>query len=457
MERVLRLAFVTVVMVPIMAPAMAAERVMPNDFHYLGAFRLPQGDERPDTFAYGGNAMSYNSNGDPSGKNDGFPGSLFISGHDRMAYGELPDGGKIAEVSIPRAVRTKTFAEMARAEFLQQFHNVAKGQFAGFDELPRMALQYLDTPATGPKLHIAWGQHFEPDVPQPTHAWLQPDLEHPEFTGTWFIGNRTPYAVNDYMFEIPAAWADAHAGGRYLATGRFRDGGWSGMGPSLFAYRPWTDDAGTPARPGTHLEDIALLHYESSRNTESIERAMKGYQHPDQWTGGAWLTTKSGKTGVMFAGTKATGAKFWYGFVNPGAAGAPCVFAPVVEEYTACRLADGSPCPPDDLVECEGHNDARGWWSAGYNARFILYDPDDFAAVASGRMKPWEPQPYAALDIDEHLFLKMPEWDADYFGRGAPREYRVDSVAYDRDNGLLYVLEPFADESRPIVHVWQVK
>jgi hypothetical protein len=30
-------------------------------------------------------------------------------------------------------------------------------------------------------------------------------------------------------------------------------------------------------------------------------------------------------------------------------------------------------------------------------------------------------------------------------------------VAYDRDNGRLYVLELFADDVKPVVHVWQVQ
>ncbi len=75
---------------PLAAQDNASPRVEPKDFQYLGAFRLPDGDERPRTFEYGGSAMTFNPDGDPAGADDGFPGSLFIMGHDRMAYGELP-------------------------------------------------------------------------------------------------------------------------------------------------------------------------------------------------------------------------------------------------------------------------------------------------------------------------------------------------------------------------------
>lgn len=38
-------------------------------------------------------------------------------------------------------------------------------------------------------------------------------------------------------------------------------------------------------------------------------------------------------------------------------------------------------------------------------------------------------------------------WQGHYLG----------GIAYDRENGLLFVLELFGDEDKPIVHVWQVE
>jgi len=66
----------------------AVIRLQPADVSYLGAFRLPGDGERPETFAYGGNAMTFDPGGDSAGSDDGFPGSLFITGHERMPYGE---------------------------------------------------------------------------------------------------------------------------------------------------------------------------------------------------------------------------------------------------------------------------------------------------------------------------------------------------------------------------------
>lgn len=430
--------------------------VQPGDLQYLGAFRLPDGAARPRTFEYGGNAMTFNPSGDPGGANDGFPGSLFVMGHERLPYGELPDGNQVAEITIPAPSLARNLAELPQASFLQDFANVAQGYFTQLDEIPRVGMTYLTHPATGAKIHLAWGQHLQPDPPDASHAWFDPNLAAPNLRGTWFIGNQSLYSVNGYLFEIPGAWANQYSGGRVLATGRYKDGGWSGMGPALFAYKSW-DDTGAPAPSGAHLPETTLLLYAKSTETENIERALNGYQHADEWEGGAWLTTSSGASAVIFAGTKSNGTKYWYGYVNPAGAELPCVDGEMVGQFTVCRLANGAPCPPSDLVECAGHTSYRGWWTTRWDAQILFYNPDDLARVASGQLQAWEPQPYAILDLDDVLFLNPAGIETEMLGVGVQRRYRIGDVAYDRANGLLYILELFAEDAKPIVHVWSVR
>ncbi len=443
--------------VPMVRAEATTSRLAPSDLTYLGAFRLPDVGERPQTFAYGGNAMTFRPGGDPGGASDGFPGSLFVTGHDRIPFGELPDGDQLAEVGIPEPGLSRQVDDLPVAPLLQGFRDVTGGLFAGLDEIPRVGLLYLDRPETGPKLHVAWGQHLQPDPPAPSHAWCDPALATPSPRGAWFLGDESPYAVNGYLLEIPAAWADVHAAGRVIGTGRYRDGGWSGMGPALFAYRPWTDAAGTPPPAGTRLADTALLRYATSVETDRIERSLSGYQHADEWEGGAWVTTASGRSAVVFAGTKGIGARYWYGYVNPAGADLPCVDGAFVGQFPVCRMADGSPCPPADLVECAGHTSNRGWWSSRFAARLLFYDPADLARVAAGGLSPWEPQPYASLDLDDRLYLNPSRVDEDELGTGVQRRYRIGDVAFDRASGLLYLLELFADGARPVVHVFRAR
>jgi hypothetical protein len=432
-----------------------SQTIQPTDFEYLGAFRLPGGDDRPKTFAYGGNAMTFNPDGDPSGPNDGFPGSLFITGHDRLAYGDLPDGDQVAEVTIPVPVQSKDLDQLNTATFEQDFQNVFQGMFTTLAEIPRVGMLYLHRPETGSKLHVCFGQHFQEDAAHvASHAWIEPTLSSPNPKGTWYIGDQSLYSVNGYMFEVPASWADTHVGGRYIATGRYRDGGWSGQGPALFAYKPWTDASGAPAAAGTHLDEAVLLLYENSMNTtDVVTHSLAGYQHADEWEGGAWITTSAGSTAVLFAGTKGTGAKYWYGWVNPAGPGHPCVETEMIGQFPLCRNADGTQC---DEVGCTGHNDYRGWWSSSFEARFILYDPTDLARVASNEIQPWQPQPYATIGIDDSLLLNPMHVEEDMLGTGVQRKTRIGDVAYDRANNLLYVLELFADGAKPVVHVWRI-
>jgi hypothetical protein len=434
--------------------------VQPVDFQYLGAFRLPGGFDRPATFSYGGNAMTFNPSGDPSGSPDGFPGSLFITGHERMPYGELPNGNQFAEVNIPVPVLSKNPDALNTAGFMQEFRDAAQGLFTTYDEIPRIGILYLSTPVTGPRIHIAWGQHFHESLEDqaPTHAWISPNLSSPNPHGTWYIGNQSLYSVNGYMFEIPVLWADTNAYGRYVGTGRYRDGGWSGQGPQLFAYSPWIDSSGTPAASGTHLQETVLLRYVSSTETEDVvSHSLNGYQHTDEWEGGAWVTTTTGKSGVLFAGTKGTGAKYWYGWAHPAGPEYPCIETDFLGQFTLCRNANGTPCPDGDLTGCQDHSEYRGWWGTRFDAQFILYDPANLARVASGEIETWVPQPYAIIDIDDYLLNNPSGVEQGMLGTGVQRRYRIGDVAYDRSNDLIYVLELFADETKPVVHVWRVR
>ena len=149
---------------------------------------------------------------------------------------------------------------------------------------------------------------------------------------------------------------------------------------------------------------------------------MTGYHHSDEWSGAAWLTAGD-RAAVVFAGTKGLG-DCWYGFAD------------------GTVWPDDPPYPPIP----DPPYDQRGWWSDRFAARLLFYDPADLAAVADGKMAAHAPQPYATLDIDQHLFRNRQEWQKE----------RLGAAAYDRPHGLLYILELFADGDAPLVHVWRV-
>jgi hypothetical protein len=406
--------------------------IQPSDLAYRGAFRLPEAGGSCD-WTYSGHAMTYYPDGDPDGPNDGFPGSLFAVGNDAECQ-------HLSEISIPKPVisRSKNPSELETAATLQDFSDIRRGTFGEFQNLvlPRVGLEYL--PAQGSqktgKLHFCWAQHIQ-DF-EPSHGWCELDLSNPRTAGPWKFGSHTNYVTNDYLFEIPKEWANANAPGQYLASGRAREGPWSGRGPALFAYAPWKD-GNPPARNATLSAITPLLLYGTQdpgtpEIVSNASMAMKNYQESDHWYGGAWLTAGN-DAAVILVGTKAIG-KSWYGFSNG-----------VVWSYD-CADRDPPTCPEYPPWP----HDNRGFWADGYKAQIIFFDPADLAAVAKGAKRTFEPQPYATLDITRYLF--DPEIDVKRYRRDL-----VGATCFDRQRGLIYTLERQADGEKSLVHVWEVK
>ena len=389
------------------------QRLQPGEVVYHGAFRLPDGSGGS-SWEYSGDAMAYYPNSDPSGPPDGYPGTIFGVGHDWQKY--------VSEISIPAPVISLSHNpdELNTATTAQEFRDVRAGvgSLNVLQEMPRVGMEYLPAQGsqTSAKLYLCWGGHLQDEEEcVASHMWCDLDLSNSR--GAWWIGDYSPYSVNDYMFEIPEAWANANTPGMLLATGRFRDGGWSGQGPALFACGPWNQ--GNPPAPDTVLPATRLLLYSSTATDEPPYHTLDNYHHADEWTGGAWLTAGE-QAAVVFIGTKGWG-DCWYG------------------------LPDGTVWPDEPPFPSDPEGQ-RGWWSTGFVAQMIFYDANDLAAVARGTMPPHGPQPYATLDIDQYLYGVV----------GAQQKSHVAAACFDRERGYLYVFEPRADGDKSLVHVWAV-
>jgi hypothetical protein len=322
-----------------------------------------------------------------------------------------------SEITIPVPVNSpsKDVNELNTAGNLQQFQEVWGDMYSeeiGPYDLLRAGLAYLPAQGdqTAAKLYFGLANHDVggDDDTGPTHGWCELDLADPQTAGIWSVGGYKKYVTADYLFEIPQSWADDYVSGQYLATGRFRDGGQGAEGPSIFAIAPWDD--GNPPDDGATVSATPLLLYQSFYETNPV--SMTGYHHSDEWSGATWLTT-SDKHAVIFVGTKGQG-DCWYG----------------------CK--DGSHDP--DCPE-------RGWWSTNFVGQMLFYDPADLAAVAAGTMAPHDPQPYATMNIDEYLYHITEDQQKGHLG----------AAAFDRQRDLLYVAEPFGDDDKPLIHVWQVE
>ena len=407
--------------------------IYPADFQYKGAFRLPV-EPQDDSWGYSGYALTYFPDGDNNGDEDHYPGSLFILGHDQI--------NMVAEINIPipQITEKDNLDKLPYAQLLQPFLDPTQGMFSDL-EIPRIGLAYLPPQGnqTTGKLYFCFGQHFQFEQ-APSHGWSELNLSSPDPAGPWTISQYTNYTTNDYLFEIPEEWSEIYTPGLRLATGRFRDGSWSGLGPALFAIGPWEE--GNPPSPGTTLQQVVplLLYGENVPGVPEIsvetDNQMQSYSEPDEWSGGEWLITGNSidgyKSSVIFVGTKAEGSS-WYGFSNG-------VEYPISGD-------------PDDVypeVPPWPHDD-RGWWSDKVSAQILFYDPLDLGAVTRNEMETWDPQPYATMILDDYLY--DPGYD---YERG--KRYLLGGVAYDRENGLLYIVERMADAGeRSLIHVFQLE
>lgn len=384
--------------------AIPSELLSQSNFTYLGAFRVPDGPSEIKSFNYGGHSMTYFPDGDSQGTNDGFPGSLFITGH---AWEH-----QLAEISIPTPVNSaaKNLQELNRALLLQDFTNIISVENL---EIPRTGLAFLRKQGNQmtDKIHFCWGFHMQDGPADLTHGWCQTNLSDPGTAKGWYLQGHPYYiqnmSTNDYMFEIPQSWAAVYSPGMRLASGRFRDGGWSGQGPALFAIGPWNH--GNPPPYGSGIENIPLLLYTSTMDQEGGE-VLDGYHHSDEWSGAVWLTAGN-RAAVIFIGTKGFG-NCWYGNQE-------------------------GPC-----LEC----DDRGWWSNEFRGLILFYDPADLAQSAQGLISPGKPQPYTSMEIDGYF----------YSLNSIQQKHHTGACTFDRTNGLLYILEYQGDGDKCLVHVFRV-
>ncbi|MBU0590912.1 hypothetical protein KKF81_06010 [Candidatus Micrarchaeota archaeon] len=405
-------------------PSIHTNVIEPADLVYLGAFKLP-GPSGGSDWTWSGRAATFYPGGDSSGVEDGFPGSIYAVGNDQDQM--------ISEVNIPIPVISRNIDDLNTATTLQPFSDVRQNSFPEITDFAYPAMEYLpaqDGQISG-KLYLAWGFHLFESTNVNTHSWCELDLSDPRTPSAWSIEGYTPFLTADYLFEIPTDWAAENTPNMRLATGRFREGVWSGRGPALFAYGPWIE--GNPPAAGSEVPVIPLLLY-GVQEPGALEitsydyTEMENYCAADQWTGGAWLT-KDDKSAVVFVGTHGVG-DCWYGF------------------------SDGTVWPYDGpYPETPAWpHDQRGFWADSIESQIIFYDPADLAAVASGSMENWEPQPYATLNLDQYLYNP-----GHYYESSDSKRELVRAVAFDRENGLLYVFEFRADdEGNSIVHVLRV-
>ena len=398
--------------------------IHPSGIRYLGAFRLP------DAVRWGGEMLGYHPDGDGGstgpGAADGHPGSLFTSNIN------TPEQGFVGEFSIPSPVRSASPGGLNEAGTLQAPVDIRPANVTAWPYVDIWQGDLCPVASAGSvpdALYSTWGYYYQVggDKTASLSRCAAENLAAGPYNGAWNIGpaGGAPIdaALNDYLFLLPEDWANANTAGRRLVTGRNREGGLSGLGPTLYAVAPV--DPGNPPSPGTELPLTTLLHYGPVERSDNYRfpDAFVNYNHADWFRGAEWLSRDSQRA-VALVGNKGRGDN-WYGYT-----GERMLHEWVIADVPYPEFAASDP-------------DGKGWRAHNKIPIIVLYDPDDLAAVAAGTLASHEPQPYAALRLDTAVFF------------GPSRTIR--ESAFDAARGFLYVEEFVPEEDGLVViHVWKV-
>ncbi|MCD4749331.1 MAG: hypothetical protein K8R59_08150 [Thermoanaerobaculales bacterium] len=431
MLNVARLLLVASILIPPMSssategPAAKASKgpttlLSPGDLLYLGAFAGPESVIPPDydEWAYGGHALTFNPEGDPSGPADGFPGALFIAGNAQQ--------DTVGEINIPPPIVTDDFNELTRAGILQPVIDLTDGLLTATcvacstcdcDNWDMGGLQYLENIDRVAWTIYDWYNAGAEDLE--SLGWTDRDMS--SASGVWHIGQRPndlpdPFhngKTSDYLFTAPATFATQYLGNRRLLSGYHRESGALGgsQGPTLYAMAPWLE--GNPPVPGIDLDAIPLFFYRwfiECTDNQFDFCDFDGYRVDDQWGGGVWIDAGDAMAILLF-GLKGLGDN--------------CYGDPGVE------------CP---TPACEP---GRGYHSDPYEPQILFYDPSQVIEIVQGSRDPWDIQPYLVYSPELEVF--------------DPDCGVLSAVAFDREHGLIYVAEQAAGEwGDTAIHVWQV-
>jgi hypothetical protein len=423
-----------------------ANRLSPEHFNYLGAFRLP------DEFAWGALGMSYYPDG------DGGAGSLFVTGFQGLLdgsgepcyEGSTGCNGYFAEVAIPTPVTEPDWEALPMADFLQGMTIFDGGLVQTVHEAYSFVsdIAYLQTESG--ELLVGSLDEWYPegsfgDESFPTIWTNNLDGSNPQ--GMFHVGPDSPpfhgIKMGSYLFTVPQNYADQYLGGRTLVTGRSRgtappdseglggegsiDGG--SQGPTLFAFFP--PEAG---QTSGDLDALPMLYYrvrypgcagpDIGVGGDVVDCDFPGFSMCDDWTGAAFLQAGD-RAAIAIAGLVGT---------------TNCYYCGDPVDDSECEVeVSGDECP----YSCD---EGRGYHCGPYYRQVLLYDTEQLGQAALGEVDPWTVLPYAVWEPDE------------FFVQGAACS-NLGGMAYDLEGGRLFLIERGlggVDWNAAVVHVWAV-
>jgi hypothetical protein len=423
--------------------------LLPEDFTYQGAFRLP------DDFAWGALGLDFY----PSG--NGGAGSLFVTGFQGLLNGNGEPcyegsrgcNGYFAEVDIPLPTQTGNWEDLPIASFIQEMTVFDGGLVQTVHEAYSFVSDIAYVPQqgtqTGDKLYGSLNEWYPEgsfgDDSFPT-IWFS-DLDGSNAQGVFHVGPEQPpfhgIKMGSYLFTVPQAYADQYLGGRTLVTGRARgtappgspgldgEGAIAGgsQGPTLIAFHAWDSDT-----PSGDLDALPILYYrvkypgcagpDIGVGGMPVDCDFPGFSMCDDWTGAAFIQAGDRAT-IAITGLKGT---------------TNCYYCGDPVDDSECGV---EPLPGECELTC---NEDRGYHCGPYRRQVLLYDTGQLGQAALGDIDPWSVLPYAIWEPEE-LYLPNPCCS------------NMGGMSFDTAGSRVFLVERGlggVDWNATVVHVWGV-
>lgn len=402
-------------------PATAADKLLTlNDFEYLGAFRVPQGDYGSPLYSgfnYGGTGLTYNSTNN----------SLFVVGHD---WHQL-----VAEISIPREINSTDIEKLNTATVLQNFADPTEGNRMNIGE----GGAEVNTSGTSLGGFLVWGDRLvgtaygyydAATVVRLSHFVSGLDLDLAgDYRGMYQVGGEpavpNPAFVDGYMTMIPPSWRERFEGPALTGNCCLSIISRTSLGPAVSVFDPAKlgGEDPVPATP--------VLSYPIGQPT----LGTYGDTDPEALYNGS-MTIKGmvfpeGSRSVLFFGSRGKG-EFCYGegVADP-----------------ELHMTNCDPAHPTVLCCYDPVNGSKGGHSYPYVYLAMAYDAFDLLAVKRGEKKMWDILPYGVWELTFPL---------------ATDNAAILGAAYDPASQRLYLSQQGGDRPGccgflPLIHVYHLK
>lgn len=424
----------------------ATDRLLPeHDIEYLGAFRVPT--DSSSNYSWGwisSQGLVYNPV-----NNTLISPAMRTPGHTNF--------GKVTEFTIPTPIKSAghNLTDLQVATTIHDWTDITEGKWnqnfqnplvAGMAILPPRGSQtsyklyWLTTSWWGPLQDVATlgMSNLNFSTPNARGPW--------RITGSWAGNDPTPSAkTSRYMFNIPQGWADQYVNGYSLGTGENKPNNNGSRGACIYAVKPW--DTETPPTSGSDIDSIELLcpgmDFAHRRNYE--KSSWDDFSYLDQQNSAIWVTINN-KAAVMFTGSIGTLTAADTGDCDPNIENCEYYKTSVPGDNDTLLTPVTPPSASPDA--CEIGHDYR---SEPYYRVLWLYDVNDLQAVAQGKKKSYEPQPYTIFNLENYLWAE-----------GRCVLSHIGGIAYDETNQRIFITELQVDtlqsqfDIKPIIHVFRI-